>query len=718
MKFSDAQRCVFALPMPWMAFFLLLVLCCGVVRAAENDILIADFEGETYGDWKVEGEAFGPGPAKGTLRGQMPVSGFVGKGLVNTFFNGDGTTGTLTSPPIQVERDFITFLIGGGGHEGRTCINLLLEGKVVRTATGPNTSPGRSEQLEASFWDVKDLAGRRVTLQIVDRATGGWGHVNVDQIVLSDEKPKVPVRAGLVTKELVLDKRYIVFPIRTGAKTVRVDLQIDGRNVREFDAEIAASPDDVSFWSFLDVTALAGQAATLKVDGATEEGFAMIALSDEILGADRFYDEPLRPQFHFSQKVGWNNDPNGMVYYDGQWHLYFQHNPYGWKWGNMHWGHAVSRDLVHWEQLPIAIYNKRRGDWAFSGGAVVDEQNTAGWQTGQEKVIVASWTSTGRGECLAYSNDHGRTFVEYEGNPVIKHRGRDPRIVWYEPGEHWVLAVFDESQEAGRAIAFYTSKDLKHWELQSKLKGYFECPELFELPVDGDASNTRWVAFAADARYAVGTFDGKTFTPEHEGKHQLHYGAYYASQTFSNAPDGRRIQIGWARIAMPGMPFNQTFTFPHELTLRTTGDGIRMFAEPVKEIETLWKKQQAVENAKLSDEQSVDVDVEDELLDIRATFEIGDAAAVGLDVCGDRLTYDIGTGALNGAALKPVAGRVSIQVLVDRPMLEICGNHGRVCITSPRGMRGRVSSVKAFATGGEAKLVVVEVNELESIWKK
>jgi fructan beta-fructosidase len=445
---------------------------------------------------------------------------------------------------------------------------------------------------------------------------------------------------------------------------------------------------------------------------------ALIVQSDEIPGAADFYSEALRPQFHFSQMIGWNNDPNGMVYYDGEWHLYLQHNPYGWKWGNMHWGHAVSKDLVHWEQLPIAIYNKKRGDWAFSGGACVDEHNTAGWQTGTEKVIVASWTSTGRGECLAYSNDRGRTFTEYEGNPVIKHGGRDPKIIWYEPGKHWVLAVFDVSEEDGRAIAFYSSKDLKKWKLESKLKGYFECAELFELPVDGDKENTRWVVFAADARYAIGDFDGKTFTPQHEDKHRVHYGNYYASQLFSNSPDGRRIQIGWARIAMPGMPFNQTFSFPHRLTLRTTADGIRMFAEPVKEIETLHKKKHTVGKTTLAPDRPANLEVSGQIFDIRASFDIGTATAIGLDIGGNRINYDVKAGKLNGADLDPVDGKVTIQVLVDRPMLEICGNRGRVYITSAREKKGDVGTVTAFADGGKAELVSLEVNELESIWKK
>jgi fructan beta-fructosidase len=699
-----------------LALCAVVVLALNAVALANDDVLFADFESATYGTWKATGEAFGPGPAEGTLPGQMPVSGYKGKRLVNSFYKGDRTTGTLTSPPVKIERRYITFLIGGGGYAGKTCINLLLDGKVVRSATGPNTRPGGSEELAPHVWDVGELAGMTVTLQIVDSATGGWGHINVDHIVLTDRKPKIPVRLASQSVTITFIKKYLLFPIRTGAKSARVDLSIDGKNVREFDAEIATSKDDVSFWSFLDVSAFKGKVATLKVSGATDDGFKRIRQSDEVPGSGKFYTEALRPQFHFSQKLGWNNDPNGMVYYDGEWHLYFQHNPYGWKWGNMHWGHAVSRDLLHWKQLPIAIYNKRRGDWAFSGSAVVDENNSAGWQTGKEKVLVAAWTSTGRGECIAYSNDRGRTFTEYPGNPVVKHAGRDPKLVWYAPGRHWVMAVYDESKQTGRAIAFYTSKDLKSWTLRSKLKGYFECPELFELPVDGDRKNTRWVVLAADARYAIGRFDGRTFSPLYAGKHRVHYGNYYASQTFSNAPDGRRIQIGWAQIAMPGMPFNQTFSFPHELTLRTTKDGIRLFAEPVKEIAKLHKKRHTVRNMDLKAGKAVGVKVAGDLFDIRATFRIGTAKTVVLDLGGNRIVYDAGKRTLNGAKLEPVDGKVTMQVLVDRPLLEICGNRGRVFITRARDRKGNVSAVNAFATGGDAVLLNLAVNELNSIW--
>ena len=524
------------------------------------------------------------------------------------------------------------------------------------------------------------------------------------------------------TLTMNLEKKYLLFPIFNGVDMTHIDVSIEDKNVREFDIELATDISKVSFWSFLDITDFHGQSATIQLRGATKTGVNLIRQSEEIPEVDVPYRESLRPQFHFSQLVGWNNDPNGLVYYDGEWHLYFQHNPYGWKWGNMHWGHAVSNDLVHWHQKPIAIYNKRRGDWAFSGGAVVDENNTGGWQTGQEKVIVASWTSTGRGECISYSNDRGQTFTEYEENPVIKHQGRDPKIIWYAKKKQWVMAVYTETssdteeKELVRSIAFYTSNDLKRWSFQSRLDGYYECPEIFEIPVDESEDETRWVLFAADGQYSIGNFDGQKFIPEHDTKQRVHYGQYYASQTFSNSPDGRRIQIGWAQIEMEGMPFNQTFSFPHTLTLRKTDDGLRLFAEPIQEIEILHQTQQSVENVDLTDKQIAKLKVKGELFDIRANFILEGAKSIGLDIGGERITYDVSKGLLNDVPLEPENNQIALQVLVDRPMLETIGNRGRVFITSSRRILGIVDKISAFAEGGSAKLVSLEVNQLKSIW--
>ena len=709
---------------------LILVLCSHSGLCAEDVVLINDFEDSTYGDWKIEGTAFGPGPAKGTLPGQMHVDGYRGERLVNSFCNGDDATGTLTSPPIEVTHDYFSFLIGGGGYPEQTCINLLLNGQVIRSAVGPNLQPGGSETLATAYWDVRELKGERVTIQIVDRATGGWGHINVDHIIQTNDQPKANEYRQL-EKSFVVKSKYLVLPIKNGAQATEVVLEVEGNAVRRYGAELATHSEDVDWYAFLTIESYAGRAAKVTVARGTEDAFALVRQSDTIPGADDFYTEALRPQFHFSQKVGWNNDPNGMVYLDGQWHLFFQHNPVGWNWGNMTWGHAISKDLVHWEQLPNVLFPKTmaKGD-CFSGGGTVDTKNTSGWKVGDDDVLVVFLTDTGAGESVAFSNDGGRSFQWYKGNPVVKHRGRDPKVIWYaygdddeplsdrarELGGHWVMAVFDEHDQFDKNIAFYTSVNLKEWTEQSHLTGYYECPELFKLPVDGKSTNSRWVIFAGDARYAIGDFDGRTFSPEHEGKHQLHWGKYYASQTFENVPNGRRIQMGWVQIAAPGMPFNQTFSFPHELTLRRTEDGIRMYAEPIKEIEILHKQKWTARLQPLAPDIPVGVDVRGELFDIRATLTLDDAQRVGLDIGGNRLVYDVVTGSLGDVPLAPMDGCIRLHVLVDRSMIEICGNDGRVFITSERETKGPINVIQAFSEGGHARLSELEIYELKSIW--
>lgn len=283
-------------------------------------------------------------------------------------------------------------------------------------------------------------------------------------------------------------------------------------------------------------------------------------------------------------------------------------------------------------------------------------------------------------------------------------------------GGHWVMTVFDENKEHGNNAAFYTSTNMKDWTEQSHLPGYFECTDLFELPVDGDAKNTRWVVYAADAKYAVGRFDGKTFTPEHEGKRQVHYGPYYASQTFDNSPDGRKIQIGWVQVQAPG-PYNQHFSFPHCLTLHTTEDGIRMFAKPVKEIETLRVKSNKADAQKLAAGQPVNLPVGSDLLDVLLTVEVGSAETIELTVPGGIVKYDAKAKTLNGAPITPVDGKIELQVLVDRSLMEIAGNDGRVFISGKGpGNKVDVDKLSVAATGGDAKLVQFEAHELKSIW--
>ena len=530
-------------------------------------------------------------------------------------------------------------------------------------------------------------------------------------------------------KEFTVENKYLIMPIQNKGKGSTIKLYIDGKAVRQYGINLAPAAEQADWYAFFTIGNYKGKKARVEAI-TTEAGFDLIQQSDTIPGEENFYKEPYRPQFHFTQKVGWNNDPNGMVYHNGKWHLFFQHNPVGLPWGNMTWGHATSKDLLHWEQQPDKLFPSTMCKGAaFSGSATVDKKNTAGWG---ENTLVAFLTDTGCGECIAYSADNGETFTYYEKNPVVKHNGRDPKVSWYaygkedkplddkakELGGHWVMVVYDvqPQKEVGRNAAFYTSTNMKDWTEQSHLPGYYECTDLFELPVDDDAKNTRWVVFAADAKYAVGRFDGKTFTPEHEGKRQVHYGPYYASQTYDNSPDGRRIQIGWIKVEAPG-PYNQHFSFPHCLTLQKIEDGIRMFATPIKEIEKLRAKTNKAKAQKLDAGKPVDLPVGSDLLDIRLTVEVGNAETIELSVPGGTVKYDVKAGKLNDAEMKPVDGKISLQVLVDRALMEIVGNGGRVYISGAGpGKKVDVKNVSVTATGGDAKLVQFEAYELKSIW--
>jgi sucrose-6-phosphate hydrolase SacC (GH32 family) len=698
--------------------------------AAGPDLLIADFEGETYGDWAVTGEAFGPGPARGTLPGQMPVDGFQGRGLVNSFYRGDATTGTLTSPPFTLQRQFIAFLIGGGKDAKRTCLNLLIDGQIVRTATGPNDRPGGSETLARESWDVSEFAGKTAVLQIVDQATGGWGHINVDHIVQTDRKPP-----GLLTnarRTFTLEHRYLHLPIKNGAPKRVVTTFIDGRVVVRNDIELA--PAEPDWWAFMDVSAWRGQTLTLEVDKLPEDSTALSAIepSDTLKGGEDLYREPLRGQFHFSPRRGWNNDPNGLAFFNGEYHLFFQHNPYGWGWGNMHWGHAVSRDLVHWRELGDVLLPDELGPM-FSGSAVVDWQNTSGLGQPGRPPLVLIYTAAGNPtvQCIASSTD-GRTFTKYAGNPVlgqITGGNRDPKVIWHAPTRRWVMVLYATLPQDKHTVHFFTSPNLREWTLASITEGIpgsnylYECPDFFELPVDGDAAHTKWVLSAANSEYAIGTFDGTTFRPEHSRLPGHRGRGFYAAQTYSDIPpaDGRRILIGWFQTETRGMPFNQSMTVPLELRLTATGEGPRLTFTPVRELDGLRTRTHAFSSLALGpDTPNPLAGVQAELVELRAEFEPGDAREVVFTVRGAIIAYDTATQELvvnQHRAPAPLRdGRQRLTIYCDRTGLEVFASDGLTYVPMPFLAPADERALRVEARGGPARLTSLQVHELRSAW--
>jgi sucrose-6-phosphate hydrolase SacC (GH32 family) len=469
-----------------------------------------------------------------------------------------------------------------------------------------------------------------------------------------------------------------------------------------------------------------------------------------------FYDETFRPQFHFTARHNWLNDPNGLVYYRGEYHLFFQHNPFGTEWGNMTWGHAVSRDLVHWQQLPNALEPDPLGT-VFSGCAVVDAEDTAGFRRGREKPIIAIYTAAGgtspesQGQpftqCLAYSNDRGRTWLKYAGNPVLPHvRGenRDPKVVWHVPTRRWIMALYLD----GNDFALFSAPDLKQWTHLHNLTmpGCNECPDLFEMPIEEPHGSAgagkrpiqnpkskiqnptahKWVFTAANGRYLVGEFDGQRFTPE-TGPLPSDYGTnFYAAQTYSNIPpaDGRRIQIAWMRGGTyPDMPFNQHLSVPCALTLRRTPAGLRLYRQPVRELSVLSTNERTWRNLPVGPAVNANLlaGLTGELWDIEVTLEPGSAVAFGLRVRGQEISYSVTDRTLSCpgciAPLELEGDRIRLRALVDRTSLEVYGNDGAVSLTSCFLPPEQDRSVAFYAVGGVAKLLSMKVRQMRSSWK-
>jgi sucrose-6-phosphate hydrolase SacC (GH32 family) len=446
----------------------------------------------------------------------------------------------------------------------------------------------------------------------------------------------------------------------------------------------------------------------------------------EMKGSDQLYNEPLRGQFHFSPKRGWNNDPNGMVYFNGEYHLFFQHNPYGWGWGNMHWGHAVSRDMVHWNELGDKLMPDEMGPM-FSGSAVVDWNNTSGFGQPGKPALVLFYTAAGNPtvQCLAYSTD-GRNFTKYSGNPIVKQitgGNRDPKVIWHEPSKRWVMTLYVELDKV-HTVHFLTSSNLKEWKTVSTIGGFYECPDFFELPVDGNQANKKWVLTAADSRYMVGRFDGLKFTPEtalltgHRGK------GFYAAQTFSDIPasDGRRIQIGWFQTETKAMPFNQSMTIPLELKLVSTQEGPRLVWSPVKELQQLVSESKVIDVKSLKpDEANPLSGIKAELALLDVVFEPGKATDVSFNVRGAIIQYDVKRQDLlvNGyRTFAPMQnGKLHLAIYCDRTGLEIFASEGLSYIPMPFQPKAGEQSFGMTVKGGQVKIESLVVKRLESAWK-
>ncbi len=434
------------------------------------------------------------------------------------------------------------------------------------------------------------------------------------------------------------------------------------------------------------------------------------------------YSEKYRPQFHFTARENWLNDPNGCVFHDGEYHLFFQHNPVGREWANMTWGHAVSRDLVRWRQIGNALH-PYEGGTIYSGSAVVDAANTSGFARQGGVPLVAAFTHAREpfGQAIAFSNDNGRNWELYaEGRHVVPNQGldageRDPRIRWHEPTGRWVMVLWVARGQA----RFFASEDLKHWTHTGdfKVEDFHECPDLFCLPLDGDAGRPKWILHDAAFRYWIGDFDGRRFVPE-AGPMWGDVGAsFYAAQTWTHT--GRRVfQIGWMRGGKyPGMPFNQQMSFPCELSLRTTPRGVRLCRMPVEAIATLRSNSDFIESHALAQGKTLQVGRPADLVDVELT--VASSASFSVRLGGQDVTCSGGRIRCLGkeADLPPSGGVVSLRILVDRTSIELFGNEGEISMSSCFLSPDKSEPVQVTAGTGGLDIRRLAVHQLSSAWR-
>jgi sucrose-6-phosphate hydrolase SacC (GH32 family) len=569
--------------------------------------------------------------------------------------------------------------------------------------------------------------------------------------IAGTEPGKEDLTGTLLSDEFTLDRPYLNFLVagqRNWAHTVGVELLVDGEVVRSAGATEASDPARAMHWRTLDVAFWSGAKARIRVNDQSTTGAIAVdqlVLSDKPAGmptdATVRMHETFRPQFHFTAEAGWLNDANGMVYYNGLWHLCHQHLPPGVE--SKVWGHAVSRDLVYWKHLPMAIANEGE-DGIYSGSGWVDVENHSGFQRGEHPPILMFYSLAPPAgserkmtQCLAISHDAGLTFEKFAGNPILRteaFRDRDPKVFYYPATNSWYMVLSLSRNNTDRDHAtygLYRSSDVKHWELLQEIgpgAWYWECPDMFELALDGDETKKKWVLMKGSGDYILGSFDGQKFTAETEPIRTRWGGGYYGAQTFSVAPHNRRIQMAWMNVdktlapnAWPGMPFNHQMSVPRDLTLRTTPDGPRIYQYPITELSKLRQKTHLHQPRALPAGENALEGVEDELLDIEVAMTLGKAKQVKLNLRGAEFAFDRKNNKLHAFNIAhplptPIdPDRLELRILLDRTSAELFVNGGALDVSKvyfPNADH-RDCSLTADAPIQIEKLVVAE---LKSIW--
>lgn len=548
------------------------------------------------------------------------------------------------------------------------------------------------------------------------------------------------------------NQRYLLLPVEEVMPDVRVSMIVNNKEVNVADVRLAVNR--VDYFVPLDLSDYAGKNILLKFKLGSNDpirGKLSAVCCKEMKLSDTFDTgnrEKFRPTYHFSPLYGWMNDPNGMVYKDGEYHLFYQHNPYGSKWGNMHWGHAISKDLINWEHRPDAITPDALGT-IFSGSAVVDTDNTAGFGAG---AIVAIYTqnSDRQVQSIAYSTDNGRSFTKYENNPVLTsdvRDFRDPKVFWHKETQRWIMLL-----AVGQEMQIFSSSNLKDWAFESSFGegqgahgGVWECPDLFELPVDG-TNEKKWVLlcnlnpggpFGGSAtQYFVGTFNGKEFVNESPSKTKwMDWGKdHYATVTWSDAPDNRRIAIAWmsnwqyandvptsqyrspnsvprdlSLFTVDGETYLQSAPSPELLKLRDISkkrsfkvNGTRTIKDMIAGNEGAYEIELTIENQhadvigfRLYNDKGEEVDMQYDMKEKKFSMDRRKSGEVGFNENFPMLTW---------TAIESGKDELKLRLFVDKSSVEAFGDGGRFVMTNQVFPSEPYTHIDFYSKGGAYKV--------------
>ena len=481
--------------------------------------------------------------------------------------------------------------------------------------------------------------------------------------------------------ELICNKRYVIIPASHEAQKKRLYFYLDDKLV--YDLVTAVDHDDPDYYFPVNIERFSGK--TLRMECDKDIDLCFEQTDTPVLD----YSGKYRPIAHFTSKRGWINDPNGLAYINGKYLMYYQHNPVATTWENMHWGSAVSDDLIHWQENGDVLFPNENGT-IFSGSAIVDKHNVTGLKQGENDVVLFFYTCAGstseasKGkpftQNLAYSLDGGKTLIRYE-KPLIEQivgENRDPKVIYYEPDNSYIMALYLHGHE----FVLFKSENLLNWrEIQRiELPDDAECPDFYPLAADGDKNNIKWILSAASDRYYIGSFDGNRFTPESE-QFRINYGNNsYAAQSWSDTPDGRRIRTAFASVVIPAMPFGSCLNIPQVMSLKTVNGKLSLCAEPVKELESLYTRTERFDNISVSADKSFKVKTNSKACDI--TLIITCENSIKLSLFGLDTEYDSINKVLKcGECEAPVVGEndmISLRIIYDTVYAEIFSDNGSV----------------------------------------